>query len=361
MFRHRTAAAATAASVVALFALTACSSSDSGSDTSDSSSSSALSGEVTFAGYGGSGGDAITSAWLDPFSEETGVDAILDPSMDNSKLLQMIDSGNVTWDVAEAGLDFGLTEENEGLADIDCTIVECDAFDGQWPVTAKGVPMFVYSTVVTYNTDSFGENGPQNWADFLDADKFPGKRAINAGEGFFGLAEAVLLADGVSRDDLYPLDIDRALAALDPIKDDLIFITSGAECIDLVTSGEATVGACYNARVTQAASEGQPIAMSWDAQIQSTDYVTIPADSPNLDNAMALVAYITSTEHAGDITNYLTYGPGNPHATVSDDKLADVPTSNEGEGDAAPIIPDFEWWNANRADVLEAVSAWVAS
>jgi putative spermidine/putrescine transport system substrate-binding protein len=360
MFRHRTAAAAMAASVVALFALTACSSSGSTSATGDSGAE--LSGDVTFAGYGGAGGDAITNAWLDPFSDATGVDAILDPSMDNSKLLQMIESGNVTWDVVEAGLDFGLTEDNTGLVDLDCTIVECDAFDGQWKATAKGVPMFIYSTVVSYNTDTFsGASTPKNWADFLDTKKFPGKRAINAGEGFFGLMEAVLLADGVSRDNLYPLDVKRALAALDPIKDDLIFITSGAECIDLVTSGEATVGACYNARVTLAASEGKPIALSWDQQIQSADYVAIPKGSKNVDNAMALIAYITSTEHSGDLADYLTYGPGNPHAKISDEKLADVPTSNEGTGDAAPIVPDFEWWNANRADVLEAVSAWVAS
>jgi len=358
MFRHRSAAAATAAGAVALLALTACSPSEPAPTAGDAT----LSGEVTFAGYGGAGGDAITAAWLDPFSEETGVDAILDPSMDNSKLLQMIESGTVTWDVVEAGLDFGLTEENDGLVDLDCAIVECDAFDGQWPATAKGVPMFIYSTVVSYNTDTFtGDATPSNWADFLDTTKYPGKRALNAGEGFFGLMEAVLLADGVSRDDLYPLDVDRALAALEPIKDDLIFITSGAECIDLVTSGEATVGACYNARVTLAASEGLPIALSWDQQIQSADYVAIPKGSKNVDNAMALIAYITSTAHAGDLANYLTYGPGNPHATISEDKLADVPTSNEGEGDNAPIIPDFEWWNVNRADVLEAVSAWVAS
>lgn len=360
--RHRTAVAVAAASVAALLALTACSNDSGSAAGSDSDSGGELSGEVTFAGYGGAGGDAITAAWLDPFSEETGVDAILDPSMDNSKLLQMIESGTVTWDVAEAGLDFGLTEDNDDLVDIDCDIVECDAFDGQWKATAKGVPMFIYSTVVAHNTDAFADDAaPQNWADFLDADAFPGKRAINAGEGFFGLMEAVLLADGVSRDDLYPLDVDRALKALDPIKDDLIFITSGAECIDLVTSGEASMGACYNARVTLAASEGQPIALSWDQQIQSADYVTIPKGSKNVDNAMALIAYITSTEHAGDLVDYLTYGPGNPHAKISDDKLADVPTSNEGEGDDAPIVPDFEWWNDNRADVLEAVSAWVAS
>jgi putative spermidine/putrescine transport system substrate-binding protein len=363
MLRTRTAALATASTaVVALLALTACSS-DSGSTPGDGSSGSAteISGEVTFAGYGGAGGDSITAAWLDPFSEETGVDAILDPSMDNSKLLQMIESGTVTWDVAEVGLDFDLTEANDNLVDIDCEVVECDAFDGNWEVTAKGVPMFIYSTNIAYNTDAFGEDGPQNWADFFDTDAFPGKRALNAAEGFYGLMEAALLADGVSRDELYPLDVDRALAVMEPIKDDLIFITSGSECIDLVTSGEATAGACYNGRVTLAASEGLPIAQSWNQQIQSADYVAIPEGSKNVDAAMALIAYITSTEHSGDLADYITYGPGNPNAEVSDEAAAEVPTANEGTGDDAPIVPDWEWWNANRADVLETVSEWVAS
>ena len=360
MLRTRKAAVVTASAAVAILALTSCSS-DSGNASGGSSSGADISGEVTFAGYGGAGGDSITSAWLDPFSDETGVDAILDPSMDNSKLLQMIESGNVTWDVAEVGLDFDLTEANDNLVDIDCDVVECDAFDGNWKATAKGVPMFIYSTNVAYNTDAFGEDGPQNWADFFDTDAFPGKRALNAGEGFFGLMEAALLSDGVSRDELYPLDVDRALAVMQPIKDDLIFITSGSECIDLVTSGEAAVGACYNGRVTLAQEEGLPIAQSWNQQIQSADYVAVPEGSQNVDAAMALIAYITSTEHAGDLVEYITYGPGNPNAEIADDVAADVPTANEGAGDDAPIVPDWEWWNANRADVLETVSEWVAS
>ncbi|WP_166408783.1 extracellular solute-binding protein [Labedella phragmitis] len=361
MIRHRKAVIVTASSLAAALALTACSS-DSDSGSGESASGSEISGEVTFAGYGGAGGDSITSAWLDPFSEETGVDAILDPSMDNSKLLQMIESGNVTWDVVEVGLDFDLTEANDGLVDIDCDVVDCAAFDGNWEVTAKGVPMFIYSTTVAYNTDAYSEaDAPQDWADFFDTEAFPGKRAINSAEGFFGLAEAALISDGVARDELYPLDIDRALEIMEPVKDDMIFITSGSECIDLVTSGEASVGACYNGRVTLAASEGQPIAQSWNQQIQSADYVAIPEGSQNVDAAMALIAYLTSTEHAGEIADYITYGPGNPAAEVSDEAAADVPTANEGDGDDAPIVADWQWWNENRADVLETVSEWVAS
>lgn len=355
MQRFRKPAAALAVSLTALLALSACS-----SGAAEPSADGSVSGEVVFAGYGGTSGDAITSAWLDPFSEESGADAILDPSMDNSKLLQMSESGNVTWDVVEVGLDYGLTEANDTLLDIDCDIVSCDDFTGDWAVTAKGVPMFIYATTLAYNTDSVA-TAPENWADFFDTSKIPGKRAVNAGEGFYGILEAALLSDGVARDALYPLDVDRALTVLDRVKDDLIFITSGQECIDLVSSGEAALGACYNARVTLAKADGQPIDLVWNQQIQSADYVAIPADAPNPDAAMALVAYLTSSEHAGTFSDYMAYGPGNPAATVSADVTSDVPTANEAEGDNAPIVPDAEWWNENRATVLETVSEWVAS
>lgn len=357
MQRFRKPTAAVAVSLTVLLAVSACSS---GATGSEESTGGAVSGEAVFAGYGGTLADAITEAWLDPFSEESGVDAILDPSMDNTKLLQMVESGNVTWDVASVGLDFNLTESNDALMDLDCTVVACEDFTGSWKATAKGVPMYIYATTVTYNTDTFS-TAPENWIDFFDTEAFPGKRALNAGEGFYGILEAALVSDGVARDELYPLDVDRALGVLDGIKDDLILITSGQECIDLVSSGEAALGACYDGRVTLAKNDGQPIDLVWNQQVQSADYVAVPAGAPNAAAGMALIAYLTSSEHAGELSALFPYGPGNPNAEVSDDVAADVATANAGEGENAPIIPDWKWWNDNRADVLETVSEWVAS
>ena len=39
----------------------------------------------------------------------------------------------------------------------------------------------VFSTVLAWNTKTYGQNGPQSWADFWDVKKFPGKRSYRKG------------------------------------------------------------------------------------------------------------------------------------------------------------------------------------
>ena len=53
-----------------------------------------------------------------------------------------------------------------------------------------------------------------------------------------GLFEIALLADGAKPEEVYPIDVERALKSLDKIKDDVIWWSSGAEPIQLLASGE---------------------------------------------------------------------------------------------------------------------------
>ena len=53
----------------------------------------------------------------------------------------------------------------------------------------------VFSTVLAWNTKTYGDNGPQSWADFWDVKKFPGKRAYR--DKVAGALEPALMADGV--------------------------------------------------------------------------------------------------------------------------------------------------------------------
>lgn len=356
MFRFRTLAVVTSMSAAALFALSACSS---GAPGSTGSGSAPAAGSVTFAGYGGSAGDAITKEWLTPFTKSTGIPAALDPTMDSSKLTQMVKSGSVTWDAAEAGLDYNLTASNSNLVNIDCKVVSCTDFTGAWKAMPKGVPMFIYSTTLAYNTSKV-KSAPTDWSAFFDIKKYPGKRILSSGEGFYGILEAALLSDGVPRASLYPLDVPRALKVLSKIKSSIIYATDSQQCVDSVSSGESVMGACYNGRVTLAQKAGKPIAQVWNQQIQSADYLVIPKGSQNVASAMKFIAYVTSKAHAGDLANAIAYGPANPLATVSASVKADVPTSNESNGVDAPIIPNWRWWNANRASVLSTVTQWVA-
>lgn len=319
---------------------------------------------MTFVGWGGTGQEAETKGWLDPFQEATGVTVVQDSPNDYAKLQQMVESGNVIWDVAQSGADIGVVDDPNGiLTEIDCGVVPCDQLTGLFKPEKYGVPALVFSVVLGYNTDAF-EQAPTSWADFFDTEKFPGKRAIyakDASGGLQGLLDLALIQDGVPADQLYPLDVDRALAKLDTIKDDLIFYNDFAECTNLLATGEAVMANCYNGRINLAKQEGQPVDLVWSNQVQYADYMVVPKGAPNEANAMKLIAYMTDKDTAGQLGNFISYGSPNPNAVVDPAVEATLPTSNEMPGADAPIRIDDAWWTANLEQVNQKWAEWKAS
>ncbi len=351
--RRRLTQTATPAAVLCLL-LAACG----GGDTAEAGGSE-LGGTVTFANYGGSGAAAETDAWLDPFSEETGVTVVQDDPVTWSKVEQMVDAGAVTWDVVQGGITQGVVD-NPKLEAIDCTIVDCAAFaDADFPAYPQAIPLFTFSTLIVYNTEVFGANPPSGYDTFFDP-AVPGTRNIRSiDNGWAGFLEAALMVDGVPRDQLYPLDVDRALSVFEPIRDRLVVMADDGQCITDVASGEAVMGTCYNGRALLAQKEGQPVGIAWGRQVLSCDYLYIPKGTPNLRNAQELIAYIVDNQ--GAIASEIAYGPANPKATIdpASEWLAGVPTENALDGDQAPIIYDQDWWRENREQVVEKIGAWL--
>ncbi|MBP5801303.1 ABC transporter substrate-binding protein [Microbacterium maritypicum] len=351
----RTTMIRSAAVLVTALTLTACAGGGSGEG-----------GTVTYTSYGGVAEEAITKAWLEPFAEETGIEVVTDSPTEYSRVQQMVETGQVIWDVVQAGEDIGVRSNSDLLTEIDCTVVDCKSFeDGLFPVEKYGMPVLVFSVVMTYNTDVFKGNEPTTWADFFDVEKFPGKRAIYGKAvtgGLNGILEIALIQDGVPIDDLYPLDVERALAKLDTIKDDLIIYNDFSECTTLVATGEAVMGNCYNGRVNIAAEEGQPVGLSWSNQVQFADYLVIPKGAPNTENAMKLLAYIGANENNGRLGEFIAYGPPNPNAAVDPSAADRLPTANDMEGDDRPIKIDQGGWWAENSETLGARWAdWKAS
>ena len=60
---------------------------------------------------------------------------------------------------------------------------------------------------MAYNTDTYGDNGPKTWADFWNAEKFPGTRSMRARP--VANLEFALIADGVPMDKV-PLELPRS-------------------------------------------------------------------------------------------------------------------------------------------------------
>ena len=125
-------------------------------------------------------------------------------------------------------------------------------------------PKGVYSTVMGYRTDVFKEgSGPKSWADFWDVEKFPGPRTMQNGP--IDNLEFALLADGVPKDKLYPIDVDRAFSKLDQIKKHVaVWWTTGAQSAQLLIDKEAVLGTAWNGRYYGAIKHGAPLVIEWN-------------------------------------------------------------------------------------------------
>lgn len=314
---------------------------------------------LTYVSFGGALQAAEEKAWLEPFAAANpGVEIVYD-FIDYAKLKLMVESGNVTWDIVTTGNDFGLDSDAALLEPIDCSIVPCDKLQpGRFPTTGYRVPQTTSGLAIGYNTRLMPEGKvPQDWTDFFDTEAFPGKRVIMADASSFPLEQA-LLGDGVAPDQLYPLDIPRALAKLESLGDELIVTPSYQGCAEMVASGEAALGGCWTGRLLAMAEAGQPVALQWNQGIISPGYWAIPKGAPNKDLAMRMIAWALSDEHNADIARYISYGPVNVEALSRVDPAV-APSLQSSYLDIS-VFPDDLWYDQNRAAVTTAWAEWLA-
>jgi putative spermidine/putrescine transport system substrate-binding protein len=272
-----------------------------------------ISGAVTFVDYGGDWQDTVTKAWLDPFAEANPKVKIRQvTTYDPAKLKAMVESGNVSWDVVDTAKSDPF-DAQATLEKLDCTIVPCDEFVPEAKFDGYRAPFYSFATVNAYNTEKTGGQTPEGWGDFFDTQKFGGKRAIYK-YATAGSVESALLADGVAPTELYPLDLDRAIKKFESIRKDIIWYETGAQCADLVASGEVTMGQCWNGRMVAPAKEGKPVAIDWNQCIPFFGGLGIPKGSKNKDTAMQLIADITSAEKNAEVSRFIPYGPSNAKA-----------------------------------------------
>lgn len=302
---------------IGVVALSACGGGSGGSD----------GGSVTYAGWGGTFQAAENKAWFEPFQEENpDIKVLQDQPVDVAKLAAMQEADNVTWDVISTSDAEGYDDETT-LEKIDCDVVECGGFVKGIEFNGYRMPYYSWSVALTYNTDEVSPE-PNGWADFFDTEKYPGKRALwNQATG--DTLEAALIADGVKPEDLYPLDVDRALAKIDTIKDDVIWFEGGDECRQLVASGEAVMGNCWNDTVAAGQEEGEPIEIAWNQCFILLGSLGIPKGSKNVENAQKLIAFMTSDENNANVSNYATNGPVKEAAVKNVDPAVakNLPTS----------------------------------
>jgi putative spermidine/putrescine transport system substrate-binding protein len=310
---------------------------------------------VTFVSFGGVYQEAQRKGWLEPYSQLTGVTFQEDENSSNATIKAQVEAGEVTWDIVDVGNDFGLSAHADLLEPLDFNLIKrdeiLDGFVGDYRVAD-----ITYGVVLAYNTEQTAGAVPEGWADFFDLTKIPGKRGLwNYSEG--GVFEFALMADGVAPDDLYPLDLERAIAKLDTIKSEIVWWTSGAESQELIGSGEVAMSMIWNGRGWSAKNiDGNPVEIQWNQQILTADYLVVPKGSPNKDIAMEFIAWATCAENNAAPSQYIPYGPTNKNSEPNPEMVQDLAVTNADENTA---YFDDEYLINNFEEIDGAFQAWV--
>lgn len=317
---------------------------------------------LTFVSYGGIYQDGQMEAALTPFGEESGATILQDGPTDNAKLKAQVDSGNVTWDVVDTTNIFAAQQCGTLFMPLDTSIVDVSNIPEGLRADDCSVPAMSYGMIIMYNTEKYGDNPPTSWADFYDTENFPGKRGIEGGTGDIdpGVFEGALLADGVAPDEMYPLDVDRALAKLDSIHDDIVFWSTGAQSQQLLEAEQVDMALLWSGRAYSAVKNGAPFEPMWNQWIPLADAIAVPMGVKNPDAAMAAINYYLGAEQQARLTELTSYSPIHLEAKPQLDELTTsfITTTEERAADMFPI--DNEWWAENHSAMVTAYTDWLA-
>lgn len=312
---------------------------------------------IVFTSWGGTTQDAQAANWAAPFTEKTGISVVQDGPTDYGKLQAMVEAGAVTWDVVDVEFDFALQAGRQGLLEpLDFDIIDRSKLDPRF-VSEYAVGSFYYSFVLGWNPASFAGTQPSTFADLFDVENFPGRRTFYSWS-HPGVIEAALLADGVAPDDLYPLDLDRAFAKLDTIKDHIIWWEGGAQSQQLLASGEAPIGLFWNGRLYALEAEGAPVGISWDHNITAADALVVPRGTKNKEAAMRYIAEATSARAQADFAAASAYAPINLESP--DLMEASIRDSLPDAQTAVQVNADLAYWAEHREEIGTRWYAWKA-
>jgi putative spermidine/putrescine transport system substrate-binding protein len=229
-----------------------------------------------------------------------------------------------------------------------------------------GIEVLQYGWNIVWNTDVYPDPAaaPRTAADLFDAEKFPGKRCMFQWPG--GTYDLALKADGVAPEELYPLDVERAKAKLDTIKDDIVWWITGDESMRYVIDGECDMGMAWSGRVYNAVTkDGAPLEMSWEDSAVSSVWYAVPVGAPNPEAGMALISWwIQDLDGQREFVQLAPYTT--PIQALEEEgypaELAPWLASGENTANSTRGTPESDqWWAENLDATLEDFNQWVAS
>lgn len=315
--------------------------------------------QIVISSWGGSFQEALRKTYFEPFTKESGI-AVVEQTYGTqglAKVKAQIEAGGAEVDLLDGppfwigvGRKQGLTEE------IDLSGIQDQSMQLPNAINKWGYAWGTVSWGVAYSRQSFANGGPASWADFWDAGKFKGRRAL-FGPLVARHPEYALMADGVAPGEVNPLDdakIDRAFKKLEEVKPNIsIWYQSTAQAETLLESGEVDMAEFVNGRAHGMEDRGVPITFEYNQAVMNLLTWVMAKGAPNRDNALKFLAFCSGAEPQAQFARSLYYGPTNKAALdlIEDDKiLKRLPTHPDNL--PRQVLLDGVWWG----DHLGAVS-----
>lgn len=303
--------------------------------------------------------EAQQVAVFEPFERLTGATIQVERA-DLDDLRNQVETAEVRWSACDVAAEDVLPLANAGVVqELDYTVIDDEhLFD--FLVMPHGAASSLYATVMAYREDQWeGSSVPSSWSDFWDLDRFPGNRGLPREPAT--TLEFALLADGVSMNNLYPLDVDRALASLENIRESIVlWWEQGAQASQMIASADvAMVGAWHN-RIQRISTAENPINIRWEGAALNGRCWVVPSGAPNSAIAMDFINFATRPEVCSVFSQLHPFGPANRMAfELFPPELASSLPGNPGLlDDQFPI--DFEWWFTNREEAQSRFEEWLA-
>jgi putative spermidine/putrescine transport system substrate-binding protein len=316
--------------------------------------------ELTVVSFGGSYQEAQSKALFQPAAKALGITLKEETYTGIADLRLKVKAGAVTWDVVASGSGSAARAGAEGILEkLDYKVIDISSF---YPGMAQDycVGGDVFSTVLAWNTKTYGDNGPKSWADFWDVKKFPGKRAYR--KSVAGALEPALMADGVPPEKVYevlsaPGGIARAINKIKELKPHVaVWWASGAQHAQLMKDGEVDMTTGWNGRFDVAAKDGAKVAYTFNQGLLDNDCYAIAKGAPHKDLAMKFLAEIMKPQYQAEFTKYITYGPTNKKAydlgTIDADYAKRLPSYPDNV--AKQLTVNLDWYIKFEAEASAA-------
>jgi putative spermidine/putrescine transport system substrate-binding protein len=310
-------------------------------------------GRLVVSSWGGQFGEAQREAHFAPFMEETGIDLVLSSQSPELALLEaQVTSGNVEWDIVNNSLVGAATAASKGLLQpINYSAMDSAIVAGADPFVRNKYSCGIYywSSCLGWSTLDFPVDGPQpeTWADLWNPEAFPGPRGLTGMDFEPPPMEVPLLAIGVAPEDLYPLSIDDAFAALTDFRDQIqTWLGWTADGMQLMMQGELSLATIGNGNYVSAVRDGLPVGMSFRQGMLYYDAWVIPRGAPNADLAHRFIEFTLRPEVQARFSSLYPVGAVTPAANdfLTPEQAAIALSNPELKRQMFQV--DVGWWGA---------------